>query len=106
MPASFTLVADDRVALEARGQRLFATCPHAIRGRLEVRGLGIFDVASVESAEVVLVVDLNGDDPIDRQPDPSVTASLLGVDVCSMRLRAFEASAPLKLALALLENKP
>lgn len=106
LPSAFALVADDRVALETRRGRLFATCPLPIRGRIEVRGLGIFEVASATTAEVVLIVDLDDGGLGERLPDPRATATLLGVDARVIRLRGFEASAPLKIALALLENKP
>ncbi len=52
------LVADDRVALSAEGNRLSAAAPAAIAGEMEVRGLGIMRRPHVSSAFVDLVVDL------------------------------------------------
>src|SRR5262245_3720616 len=38
------LVADDQVRLTRQGPHLLATAPQSIRGKMEVRGLGIADV--------------------------------------------------------------
>ncbi|MEM8537844.1 MAG: serine kinase [Pseudomonadota bacterium] len=53
------LVADDRTHLQARDERLIASSPTAISGLIEARGVGILTVASTETANVVLVVDLD-----------------------------------------------
>ena len=53
-----TLVADDQVSLSRSGERLLAGPPDTIRGKLEVRGIGIVEVKSVADAELALVVDL------------------------------------------------
>jgi serine kinase of HPr protein (carbohydrate metabolism regulator) len=53
-----TLVADDRAHLAASGGRLIATVPDAIRGQMEIRGVGIVRKPYVSSAAIDLVVDL------------------------------------------------
>lgn len=52
------LVADDRVALDACHGRLLARPPAALAGLIEVRGLGIRQVAYEPVAVVGLIVDL------------------------------------------------
>lgn len=53
------LVADDRVTLSVEDGALWATCPPAIRGMIEARGLGLLEAETVEGAEVAVVVDLS-----------------------------------------------
>jgi hypothetical protein len=42
----FTLVSDDQTIVQKRGERLHASAPPTIRGKLEIRGLGIVDMPS------------------------------------------------------------
>lgn len=53
------LVADDRTLLRSEGDRLIATCPEALRGRIEARGLGILGAPTCDAAEIALVADLD-----------------------------------------------
>jgi serine kinase of HPr protein (carbohydrate metabolism regulator) len=95
------LVADDQVVLTRTPPRLVATAPPTLRGRIEVRGIGILEVAAAAETDIVLVVDLAGDGPIERLPDPWPKARILGFDVPLIRLLPFENSSPLKLVSAL-----
>lgn len=52
------LVADDRVDLRREGADLFASCPAALSGMIERRGLGILAATPLARARIVLVVDL------------------------------------------------
>jgi HPr kinase/phosphorylase len=96
------LVADDQVILTREPGTLIATAPAATRGRLEVRGVGILEVAAAAQCEIVLVADLVREGPIERFPDPWPVIHLLGYDVPLMRLLPFEDSAPAKLIAALM----
>jgi serine kinase of HPr protein (carbohydrate metabolism regulator) len=100
-PAPARLVADDRVLITLEGGRLRVAAPASIRDRVEVRGLGIVEVPSVESADLVLLVDLAKAGPIERLPDPEPRRTIQGVSLPVLRLAPFEASAPVKLLLAL-----
>lgn len=95
------LVADDGVLLERQGSRILVRAPEQIRGKLEVRGLGIIDVPHVAQAEVVLLVKLGGPQAVERFPDPHPQEQLLGVPVSVVTVSPFEASAPHKVMLAL-----
>jgi len=96
-----TLVADDQVIVERNFDGLTAWPPDAIAGRIEVRGLGIVAMRHIASAAVTLVVELVDAPEIERLPDAASTAQLLGWDVPILRVAPFEASAHLKVLLAL-----
>lgn len=70
------LVADDRTELRRQGDAIVMTCPPAIRGRIEARGLGILAAPFVENAPLRAVVDLDQTEP-DRLP-PFRTYAVLG----------------------------
>ena len=100
------LVADDQVYLTRKGARLAATAPQSIRGKIEVRGIGIVEVKSAADAELALVVDLVASSAdLERLPDEKATTPLLGLDIPLLRLSPWEASAPIKLAAALARAK-
>ena len=97
------LVADDGVELRREGERLLArlppTAPDSVRGRIEVRGLGILPAPAVAEAPLDLVIDLVAADAVERLPEP-MTAELLGVALPLLRLCAQEPSAAAKVRLA------
>jgi len=93
------LVSDDYTCLRAEDGRLIASAPATIAGKLEVRGVGIIEVAALEAAPVCLLADLER--VPERLPDPA-TVSLAGLDVPAIALAALEASAPIKLERALI----
>ena len=53
------LVADDRTIVTRQGNTLIATCPRAIHGLIEARGLGLLHADPVDYAEICLVIDLD-----------------------------------------------
>ena len=95
----FTLVSDDRTIVRRDGNRLVATAPPNIAGKLEVRGIGIVDVENVADMPVALVVELRSD--IQRLPDDSRSRLILAIDIPLVSVDAMTASAPSKVALAL-----
>jgi HPr kinase/phosphorylase len=99
------LVADDQVCLVRNDGRLLAKPPDTIRGRIEVRGVGIVEVKSLMEADLALVVDLMPATAIERLPDGKAKARLLGVELPLVGLFPWEASAPIKLAIALARAK-
>lgn len=88
----FALVADDQVIIEDG----IARPPEVLAGLLEVRGLGIFRLPYLESAQVKLAVQL-GPCP-ERLPEPGRHAVL---DVPEITLDPALPSAPERAALAL-----
>lgn len=95
------LVADDQVLLTREGGVLRATSPATIRGKLEVRGVGILTFDPVDDVPVRLIADLVPSGDIERLPGRSALVTMLGVDVPHLRIAPFEQSAPIKLLLAL-----
>jgi serine kinase of HPr protein (carbohydrate metabolism regulator) len=97
------LVADDGVDLRRQGERLFARlppgAPDSVRGRIELRGLGILPAPAVAEAPLDLVIDLVAADALERLPEP-LTVELLGVALPLLRLSAWEPSAAAKVRLA------
>jgi HPr kinase/phosphorylase len=100
------LVADDQVRLtpDGAGGPLRAGSPAALRGMLEVRGLGVFrdlPVASTDPPPVLrLAVRLAPRAEVPRLPEPAAWRCA-GIAVPAVTLHPFDASAPAKLALAL-----
>jgi serine kinase of HPr protein (carbohydrate metabolism regulator) len=101
---SFQLVGDDQVMVLRAGGGLMVNAHPKLAGLIEVRGLGILPVAHLPEAGLVLVADLVAGGDIERLPDPWPVTDVLGVPVPVMRIAPFEASAPLKLALALTQR--
>ena len=95
----FVLVSDDQTIVKKEGDRIVATAPSTIAGKLEVRGVGIVDVERAENVPVALVVELTSE--IQRLPDDSRERVILGVPVPLISIDASAASAPSKVALAL-----
>ncbi len=98
----WTLVADDQVVLRPDAGTLRAEAPAALRGLLEVRGLGIFGPLPVaEPAPALrLVLHLRDRRDVPRLPEPE-SWSCEGIALPSVPLHAFDASAPARVALAL-----
>ena len=95
----FVLVSDDRTLVRRDGERLIASAPPNIAGKLEIRGIGIIDVESVNDVPVAMLVELTSD--IQRLPDDSRERPILGVKLPLISIDAMTASAPSKVALAL-----
>jgi len=95
----FVLVSDDQTVVKKDGDRLIATAPPTIAGKLEVRGIGILEMDRAEKLPIALAVELTSE--IQRLPDDSRERLILGVHLPLISINAAEASAPSKVALAL-----
>lgn len=95
----FVLVSDDQTIVKRDGDRLIATAPATIAGKLEIRGIGIIDMERTADVPVALLVELTND--IQRLPDDSRERPILGVSLPLISIDAMTASAPSKVALAL-----
>src|SRR4051794_35528078 len=95
----FTLVSDDQTIVRRDGERLVATAPPNIEGKLEIRGIGIIEVDHIGDIPVALIVELTSD--IQRLPDDSRERPILGVNLPLISIDSMTASAPSKVALAL-----
>lgn len=99
------LVADDQVVLARKGKQLLACAPAALKGLLEIRGLGIVECKPVANKPVKLVVNLVNHPEVERLPEPRY-CDMLGVHLPQLIMFAREASAVAKIHMALhaLEN--
>ena len=95
----FALVSDDQTIVKKVGTRLTAAAPSTIRGKLEIRGVGIVEMSYIDDQPVALVVELTSD--IQRLPDDSRERLILGVAVPLISVDAKTSSAASKVALAL-----
>jgi serine kinase of HPr protein (carbohydrate metabolism regulator) len=95
----FTLVSDDQTIVRRDGDRLIASAPSTIAGKLEIRGIGIVEMERIDSVPVALLIELTSD--IQRLPDDSRERPILGVKLPLITIDAMTASAPSKVALAL-----
>lgn len=69
MALGASLVADDRTILTRRGAALVATCPPAISGLIEARGIGLLSATPRDSVTLALAVDM-GQSENERLPPP------------------------------------
>jgi len=95
----FALVSDDQTIVKRDGDKLIATAPPTIAGKLEVRGIGIVELEQVDDVPVALIVELTSD--IQRLPDDDRERPILGIGLPLITIDAMTASAPSKVALAL-----
>ena len=96
------LVADDLTEVTRQGAVLLARLPEgappATRGRLEVRGLGILPVPTVEQVPLGLMVELKPQAEIERLPVPR-RWTCLGIALPAIAIDPRAASAAAKLRL-------
>lgn len=93
------LVSDDYTILSRESEQLIARAPDGIRGKFEVRGIGIVSMPQRESAPVALIVRIEV--APDRLPDAPGTRRIAGIDIEEIALPALEPSATIKVELAL-----
>lgn len=95
----FTLISDDQTLVRRDGDRLIASAPPSIAGKLEIRGIGIVEMETVSEVPVALLVELTSE--LQRLPDDSRERPVLAVPLPLVSVDALTASAPSKVALAL-----
>ena len=95
----FVLVSDDQTIVRRDGNRLLASAPGTIAGKLEIRGIGIVEMETMEDVPIALVIELTTD--IERLPDDSRDRLILDIRVPLISIDAMIASAPSKVAIAL-----
>lgn len=98
------LVSDDYTVIQRRDGRLIASPPATIAGKMEVRELGIVAMPHADSAPVALVVALG--EPAARLPESDAARMVLGIPVPLLALGGRDASAPIKVELALSHRGP
>lgn len=94
-----TLISDDQTLVRLMNGQLLAASFGTIKGKMEVRGIGIIEQASVTDIAVALIVDLRN--APERFPLDNDERFLLGQNVPVLPLCPFESSAPIKVEIAL-----
>ena len=94
-----TLVSDDYTIVRRVGGKLLASAPANLAGKMEVRGLGILSFDTASDAPVCLFVDLNRD--VERMPEREESMAIAGSKVPVIAVNSLEASAPVKVEMAL-----
>jgi serine kinase of HPr protein (carbohydrate metabolism regulator) len=92
------LISDDYTLLTRVGMLLMASSPATINGKLEVRGIGIIECETLDTAPAALIVRID-EVPL-RMPEDNMQ-NIAGIAVPVIALAPFEASAPIKVELAL-----
>jgi serine kinase of HPr protein (carbohydrate metabolism regulator) len=95
------LVADDQVDIAFADGEITAAAPTAIAGLIEVRGVGVISIGSVDGARVRLITDLSAGGAVERLPEPDAAIAFGGILLPHLHVAPFEASAPVKVLLAL-----
>ncbi len=94
-----TLVSDDIAVVRKKNDRLVLYAAPNIGGKLEVRNVGIMPFKHKEAVRLELVVDLAS--AAERLPLKQKMQRIMGVQIPAIALNAKEASAPIKVKLAL-----
>lgn len=94
-----SLVSDDYTIVRRIGGQLLASAPPNIAGKLEIRGIGIVELPPSGDAPVCIMVDLNRE--VERMPAAAGPVVVAGVSVPVIALNGLEASAPVKVEVAL-----
>ncbi len=96
------LVADDQVVITRRDGDLQASAPVTLKGKLEIRGLGIAALPVEEDVTLRLAVRLERSADIERLPDLAGTRlDILGLGLPLVQIDPFAASAPARVRAAL-----
>lgn len=97
--SGYSLVSDDQTIVKRDGDRLLASAPPTIAGKLEVRGLGIVELEPVSDIPVALIIELTSE--VQRLPDDGRERLILGVKLPVVSIDALTASASAKATIAL-----
>jgi HPr kinase/phosphorylase len=100
LDAGAALVADDQTRLLRDGDQLIASAPPALRGLLEIRGLGPVSRPAAPPAPVALLVDLVPREAVPRLPEPRFE-NFLDIALPCLSLHAFDDSTVPKVKIAL-----
>jgi serine kinase of HPr protein (carbohydrate metabolism regulator) len=92
------LIGDDRVHLQASGERLVVRPAPELAGLIEIRGLGIRRCDFADEAIVGLVVDLHAPDAERLPPPEALLTRVSGIEIPRIPVGAGFAALPLVIA--------
>ena len=93
------LVSDDYTICTRSDGALLGAAPANIAGKIEVRGIGVIDMAHQDRVPIALLVTILEAPP--RMPEGPKKRRIAGIDIPEVALAALEPSAPVKVELAL-----
>ena len=93
------LVSDDYTFVRRDGAKALAAPGPNIEGMIEVRGVGLVPMQHRTDVPVAMIVNLNSD--VERLPEGHETRTIAGVTIPVVPVSPFEASASMKVELAL-----
>ncbi len=97
LDAGFRLVADDRVVVFANAGKPWGKAPESLAGLIEVRGLGIVDIAALPFCEIALILRcVDAPQAVERLPEPR-SEPIAGLSVPVFDLWPREPAAPAKI---------
>jgi HPr kinase/phosphorylase len=62
------LIADDQTILSFMDGHIIATCPEVLKNQLEIRGIGLVSVKTLESHPIHVIINLRPSSEIERMP--------------------------------------
>ena len=99
--AGGSLVADDQVIIDDTGAVLEGSCPETIKGKMEVRGVGIVDMPCLKSSSIDFVVELvQSVHDVPRMPEFGLY-TIGSKSIKSLSLCAFDAAFVAKMKIVL-----
>jgi HPr kinase/phosphorylase len=98
--AGARLIADDQIEIWRDGEALLVRARASIAGLIEARGVGILKVDALPMARLALIADLVAPQHVERLPEPC-SETIFSLAIPLVAIAPFEASAPVKLRLAL-----
>ena len=93
------LVSDDYTEVFRSGDEVYARPPETIAGRIEIRGVGVTEIAYITDIRVGLCVML--DEVVERMPMQYRSSTIAGIEVPIFAVDPFHASAAIKVEIAL-----
>ncbi len=93
------LISDDYTFVRRVGNQALASAPERIAGKIELRGVGIVEMETVQDMPVALYVDLSAE-PV-RLPEGNDRLAIAGIPIPSVALDGHHVSSPLKVEAAL-----
>ncbi len=101
IPKPARLVADDQVMVRLEAGKLIASAPPVIAGLIEIRGLGLLNIAQRAEVALAIVVQLDRKAPIERMPDMEKNRyELMGTSLPMLLIDPALASAPARIRAA------
>jgi serine kinase of HPr protein (carbohydrate metabolism regulator) len=98
------LVADDQCLIEAVNGRLIATCPPALAGLIEMRGLGVVKTTNLSSVLIDFVIQIVDDGIIERMPQQQF-AKFAGIDLPVFELPARQIAVSLPILMQIVKDR-